>query len=234
MLARLGARHPQASGVSSGLAAQVPRADRAAAARAIIDAGPRRVAARLVEQALLVSEELVRVAILWHEKWHEGLEEASRLYFGDGDVEAMLAILKPLHAELDAGPTTLREASFKQALGRDLREAARCLGEYENCVARNERSGSTIRLVRKASDIAEDAAAAAVAADAKQAAKERGDEDEPQSPQSQRAKLRDDADAALNQAWDLYYTVFRRVNKQLPQLTTLELRYVSPASLECS
>ena len=37
-----------------------------------------------------MSEELVRVAILWHEKWHEGLEEASRLYFGDGDVEAML------------------------------------------------------------------------------------------------------------------------------------------------
>ena len=30
---------------------------------------------------------------------------------------------------------------------------------------------------------------------------------------------------------DRYYTVFRRVNKQLPQLTTLELRYVSPALL---
>ena len=29
-----------------------------------------------------VSEELIRVAILWHELWHEGLEEASRLYFG--------------------------------------------------------------------------------------------------------------------------------------------------------
>ena len=67
--------------------------------------------------------------------------------------------------------------------------------------------------------------------EARAAAKERGDDDEPQSPQSQRAKLRDDADAALNQAWDLYYTVFRRVNKQLPQLTTLELRYVSPALL---
>jgi serine/threonine-protein kinase mTOR len=30
------------------------------------------------EQALLVSRELIRVAILWHEQWHEGLEEASR------------------------------------------------------------------------------------------------------------------------------------------------------------
>lgn len=32
----------------------------------------------LVSQALMASEELIRVAILWHEMWHEGLEEASR------------------------------------------------------------------------------------------------------------------------------------------------------------
>lgn len=31
------------------------------------------------------------------------------------------------------------------------------------------------------------------------------------------------------QAWDLYYHVFKRINKQLPSLTTLELQYVSPA-----
>ena len=118
-----------------------------------------------------------------------------------------------------------------KAFGRDLREAARCLGEYENCVAKEQALGLDDTPRRKASDLAEDAAAAAVAADARAAAKERGDDDEPQSPQVARAKLRDDADAALNQAWDLYYTVFRRVNKQLPQLTTLELRYVSPALL---
>lgn len=33
----------------------------------------------LVSQSLMASEELIRVAILWHEMWHEGLEEASRL-----------------------------------------------------------------------------------------------------------------------------------------------------------
>lgn len=32
----------------------------------------------LVQQAIMVSEELIRVAILWHEQWHEGLEDASR------------------------------------------------------------------------------------------------------------------------------------------------------------
>jgi serine/threonine-protein kinase mTOR len=35
----------------------------------------------------------------------------------------------------------------------------------------------------------------------------------------------------LNQAWDLYYQVFRRISKQLPQMTTLELQYVSPKLL---
>ncbi len=36
-------------------------------------------------------------------------------------------------------------------------------------------------------------------------------------------------DAELHQAWDLYYHVFKRINKQLPQLTILDLHYVSPA-----
>jgi FKBP12-rapamycin complex-associated protein len=35
---------------------------------------------KLVQQADVVSHELIRVAVLWHELWHEGLEEASRLY----------------------------------------------------------------------------------------------------------------------------------------------------------
>ena len=37
----------------------------------------------------------------------------------------------------------------------------------------------------------------------------------------------------LNQAWDLYYHVFRRITRQLPQLTQLELQYVSPKLLMC-
>ena len=53
------------------------------------------------------------MAILWHEQWHEALEEASRLYFGDSNVAGMLAILSPLHRRMhDAGPTTLKEIAF--------------------------------------------------------------------------------------------------------------------------
>jgi phosphatidylinositol kinase/protein kinase (PI-3 family) len=41
----------------------------------------RKHSATLVEQAQMVSQELVRVAILWNEMWHEGLEDASRFHF---------------------------------------------------------------------------------------------------------------------------------------------------------
>uniref|UniRef100_H3BAC3 non-specific serine/threonine protein kinase n=1 Tax=Latimeria chalumnae TaxID=7897 RepID=H3BAC3_LATCH len=132
----------------------------------------------LVQQAMMqnnVSEELIRVAILWHEMWHEGLEEASRLYFGERNVKGMFTVLEPLHAMMERGPQTLKETSFNQAYGRDLMEAQEWCRKYM-------RSGN----------------------------------------------VKD-----LTQAWDLYYHVFRRISKQLPQLTSLELQYVSPKLLKC-
>ncbi len=59
------------------------------------------------------------MAILWHEMWHEALEEASRQYFGESNVEAMLATLLPLHEMMArSGPTTLKEIAFVQARRR--------------------------------------------------------------------------------------------------------------------
>ena len=126
---------------------------------------------RLVEQAGLVSHELIRIAVLWHEQWHEGLEEASRLYFGDQNITGMLETLEPLHDMLRKGAETLREISFIQSFGRDLAEARDWCEAYKST-------------------------------------QEIGD---------------------LNQAWDLYYGVFKRIARQLPQLMSLELQYVSPA-----
>ena len=124
----------------------------------------------LLQQADLVSHELIRVAVLWHELWHEGLEEASRLYFGDHNVDGMFATLEPLHEMLDRGAETLREVSFAQAFGNDLSEARHFCNIYR--------------------------------------------------------QTREDGD--INQAWDLYYTVFRKIARQLPQLMSLDLKYVSP------
>ena len=67
---------------------------------------------QLVQQARMVSEELIRVSILWLEQWHEALEDASRLYFGEHNVQGMLAVLEPLHFMMEKGPETLKEISF--------------------------------------------------------------------------------------------------------------------------
>ncbi|GAO47492.1 hypothetical protein G7K_1698-t1 [Saitoella complicata NRRL Y-17804] len=172
LLSDVGRAHPQALVYPVTVASKSQSVSRQRAALAIMD-NMRNHSAILVEQALLVSKELIRVAILWHEQWHEGLEEASRLYFGDHNIQAMFATLEPLHEMLERGPETLREISFHQAFGRDLQEARDWCSKYK-------RSG------------------------------------EPTD---------------LNQAWDLYYQVFRKISKQLPQLTTLELQYVSPQLL---
>jgi len=175
LLSDVGKEHPQALIYPLTVASKSQSSVRSSAAKAILDK-MRLHSPNLVEQALLVSEELIRVAILWHEMWHEGLEEASRLYFGDKNVEGMFAILEPLHKMIEKGPETLRETSFNQAYGRDLQEAHEWCKKYK-------RSNS----------------------------------------------VKD-----LNQAWDLYYMVFRKINKQLPQLTTLEFQYVSPKLLQAN
>ncbi|KAI9303923.1 armadillo-type protein [Cunninghamella echinulata] len=173
LLTDIGKEHPQALVYSLTVASKSQSVPRKKATFAIIDR-MRMHSATLVDQALMVSQELIRVAILWHEMWHEGLEEASRLYFGDRNVEAMFATLEPLHQMLDRGPETMREESFVQAFGRDLQEAQEWCHRYQESRDLNN----------------------------------------------------------LNQAWELYYQVFKRIQRQLPQLTSLELQYISPRLLE--
>lgn len=175
LLAEVGKEHPQALIYSLTVASKSQSLPRQSAALHIMDK-LRIHSPKLVEQSLLVSQELIRVAILWHEMWHEGLEEASRLYFGDHNVKGMFAVLEPLHQMLERGAETLREISFMQSFGRDLQEARDWCSKYKQSGLDND----------------------------------------------------------LHQAWDLYYHVFRRINKQLPQLTTLELSYVSPKLLEAT
>ncbi|KAM7263834.1 hypothetical protein ACFE04_001517 [Oxalis oulophora] len=151
---------------------------RKAAAQEVVDK-VRQHSGALVDQAQLVSKELIRVAILWHELWHEALEEASRLYFGEHNIEGMLKVLEPLHEMLEEGAmrenTTIKERSFIEAYRVELLEAYDCCMKYK-------RTGK---------------------------------------------------DAELTQAWDLYYHVFKRIDKQLQSLTTLDLQSVSPELLDC-
>ncbi|KAF2871907.1 armadillo-type protein [Massariosphaeria phaeospora] len=169
LLVEVGKAHPQALVFPLTVSMKSDVSRRQRSAKELMEA-MREHSPKLVEQADLVSTELIRIAVLWHEQWHEGLEEASRLYFGDHNIEGMFATLAPLHAMIDKGPETLREISFIQSFGRELQEARDWCNTFRT-------SG------------------------------EMGD---------------------LNQAWDLYYQVFRKITRQLPSLMTLELQYVSP------
>ncbi|EGX93526.1 phosphatidylinositol 3-kinase tor2 [Cordyceps militaris CM01] len=173
LLADVGRAHPQALVYPLTVAMKSVQSTRRSRSAAQIMDSMRQHSANLVAQADVVSHELIRVAVLWHEQWHEGLEEASRLYFGDQNIEGMFQTLEPLHSLLERGPETLREISFAQAFGRDLREAREWCHQYETSRDLND----------------------------------------------------------LNQAWDLYYQVFRRISRQLPQVTTLDLTYCSPKLL---
>ncbi|KAG9294210.1 hypothetical protein G9A89_021569 [Geosiphon pyriformis] len=130
LLAEVGKEHPQALIYPLTVASKSQSQNRQRAALAVMDK-LRAHSPVLVDQALLVSKELIRVAILWHEIWMEQLEEASRLYFIDHNYDAMFQILDELQERLDRGPDTLREIAFVQAYGRELQEAGGWCRKYK-------------------------------------------------------------------------------------------------------
>ncbi|KAK9666552.1 hypothetical protein RND81_14G193000 [Saponaria officinalis] len=178
LLVRIGQSHPQALMYPLLVACKSISDLRRAAAQRVVDR-VRQHSSALVDEAQLVSKELIQVAILWHEMWHEALEEASRLYFGEHNNEGMLKVLEPLHEMLEEGvmksDASINEVTFIQAYRQDLLQAFECCMRYK-------RNGNK---------------------------------------------------AELNQAWDLYYHVFKRIDRQLNSLTTLDLQSVSPALLNC-
>lgn len=202
LLMRLGAQHSQALVYPLSVAFKSPKEDRKEAAQSLM-ASLRLQNPKLIDQALMVSHELVRMAILWQEEWHESLEEASKQYFGDGNIQGMLDTLAPLHQAVEEGPATLKEMSFCQAYGHDLKDAWESIKSYRRFMVENNLS---IPL--------------SGAAPAKRS-----------SGGGARGNIGGPDEAYLHHAWDLYYSVFKRINAQLPHLTSLELQYCSPALL---
>ena len=82
LLVRIGSKHPQAVMYPLIVAKKSSSVSRRGAANHVMDS-LRQHSGKLISQAQMVSNELIRMAILWHEMWHEALEEASRLYFGE-------------------------------------------------------------------------------------------------------------------------------------------------------
>ena len=192
LLIRLGVKHSQALVYPLSVALKSPNDTRKEAAEALMNS-LRQNNPKLIDQALLVSQELVRVAILWEENWHWSLEEASRLYFGDGNVKAMLDIVVPLHRILEAGPNTIRESNFCQTYGNELSEAWESIKNYIMIMNRENIPIPTFGANKK-------------------------------NPNNSKPE-----DTYLHQAWDYYFSVFKKINVQMPQITSLDLNSCSPA-----
>jgi hypothetical protein len=195
LIMRLGAKHPQALVYPLSVALKNPRGDRKEAAEQLMT-GLRQHSTKLIDQAVLVSQELVRVAILWEEWWHWVLEDASRLCFGDGNIQGMLEMLEPLHEAVEKGPATIREATFIETYKFELYQAWECLQMY--CRTMEERNLPI--------------------------------------PMGQRNPLpfKHHAgpvidDQYIQQAWELYYSVFKRINGQINLIHSLDLQSTSPA-----
>lgn len=139
LLENLGNRHAQALMYPLSVALQSPRMDRKVAAESLL-ANMRQHSAILIEQSVLVSQELIRIAILWDEEWYSTLEDSSRLYFGDGNVQGMLDLLLPLHEKISQGPKTNSDTLFLQTYGNDLHQAHLCLQQYQTLMRNSNRS----------------------------------------------------------------------------------------------
>jgi serine/threonine-protein kinase mTOR len=144
LLARLGEKHPQALMYPLSVLVKSPVVEQRVSAESLMNS-LKNHSSELVEEALMVSSELIRVAILWLETWHEGLEDASRLCYGENNVPGMLELLLPLHAALEKGAATKLENDFIQNFGQELEQAHKQLKEYIFHMNQSRNSGATGR-----------------------------------------------------------------------------------------
>jgi serine/threonine-protein kinase mTOR len=141
LLIKVAISHPQALVYSISVALNTTNNQRKRIATEVM-LEMRKHDSQLVEEAGVVSRELMRVAITPHELWHEGLERAAQLYIAEKDIDGMVDVLVELHDSLDKSAdaqesqveakllhgrlheydisSSLRDISFHHSFGRDL------------------------------------------------------------------------------------------------------------------
>ncbi|XP_049851152.1 serine/threonine-protein kinase tor-like [Schistocerca gregaria] len=129
ILTALGKSHPQMLVFPLMVAKRSPYPLRASAAQSILTS-IRSHSMELVDEAILVSTELIRIAILWKEKWYKGLDEASYYYYVEKKVDSMTIVLQHLNDMLEKGAETLSEQAFIKAFGKDLSKAWEEVKDY--------------------------------------------------------------------------------------------------------
>eukprot|EP01130_Rhizamoeba_saxonica_P008636 TRINITY_DN3490_c2_g1_i1.p1 TRINITY_DN3490_c2_g1~~TRINITY_DN3490_c2_g1_i1.p1 ORF type:complete len:1462 (-),score=255.39 TRINITY_DN3490_c2_g1_i1:71-3847(-) len=90
---------------------------------------------KLVNEGRIVGNELIRIAILWNEKWFKALNEAYSIFHSDElpkkKFENMKKVLLPLHLLLKQGYETSHEKKFMKSFEKDLNKAWECCLDYE-------------------------------------------------------------------------------------------------------
>jgi serine/threonine-protein kinase mTOR len=85
---------------------------------------------KIVDEAMCISKEFIRIAILWSEVWFEALENAYQSYSND-EFNQMYETLYPLHIMVE-NPTTSNELEFKYLYGGLLETAFEYLKKYKS------------------------------------------------------------------------------------------------------
>lgn len=124
LLVRVGTTYPHALIYPLTVAEKSPDAIRKYMAECVL-AGIRSTNDQMVEEASRISNEMVRIAILWAEKWHAAIQLAASKPDNGPEIMATLA---PLFAEL-ANAETPNERNFDTAFGPALRRAQAALQE---------------------------------------------------------------------------------------------------------
>ena len=100
LLERLSQKFPHALVYSLSVSIKSRSKDRREAAEALINK-LKLTQGVLIEQANMISDELIRAAILLSEKWTAAIDEASRIYFQKNDAETMIAFLSDFHKMME-------------------------------------------------------------------------------------------------------------------------------------
>jgi serine/threonine-protein kinase mTOR len=161
---------------------------------------------QLVEEAAIVSRELMRVAITPHELWHEGLERAAQLYIAEKDVEGMIDVLVDLHKSMEHIMST--STTSGSCISIEDQDDERAGGGDSQPLLTMSDPGTSLRDVSFRHLYGRDLFAA----------------NEWLNLFCTTREL-----IHLHQAWDLYHRVFRQIAAQLKNFKKLELRHVSPA-----
>lgn len=122
LLVKVAVKHPQALVCPIFVALNTNDIQQKLVAAAVLQE-VRKLQPTLVEEATMVSRELMRVAITPHELWYDGLEQAAQQYMDGSNLHSMLSTLSDLHEAMNEGTTNIRssrrmEEGFSEGIGK--------------------------------------------------------------------------------------------------------------------